>query len=173
MVDPVSGAPLQYLYEARPDTRLRQSLYFGNKIALGPTYADLSARAYHDSWGINSYTIDVSDRIPIGSRLYVEPGVRYYSQGAADFFHNYLVSGQPLPAFASADSRLDKFTAVTGGLKLGYRFNRMSEVYLQYEDYKQSGASHPPGVIGGLANQNLFGGVNATSVILGLSFAFW
>jgi hypothetical protein len=173
VVSPTSGAPQQYLYESRPGTRLRQSLYFGNKIALGPTYADISARAYHDSWGINSYTIEVSDRIPIGSRLYVEPGVRYYDQSAADFFHSYLLGGQPLPAFASSDSRLGKFNAVTGGLKLGYRFNRMSEFYVQYEDYKQSGASHPSGVISGLANQNLFGGVNATSVIFGLSFAFW
>ena len=45
VVDPISGAPLQYLYEGRPGSRIRQSLYFANKLAIGPTFADVSARA--------------------------------------------------------------------------------------------------------------------------------
>ena len=60
VIDPLSGAPLNYLYENRPKTRVRQSLYFGNKIALGPTVADISVRAYHDSWGISSTTVEAS-----------------------------------------------------------------------------------------------------------------
>jgi hypothetical protein len=172
VVHPLSGAPLQYLYESRPQSRLRQSIYFGNKIAIGPTFADVSARAYHDDWGVNSYTVEASDRIPLGQRFFIEPGVRWYSQSAADFFHNYLVSGDAIPRFASSDSRLDKFTAVTGSLKLGYKFTPTNEVYLQVEDYKQSGTSHPTDAIGLLSAQDLFSGVNATSVIMGLSFAF-
>ncbi|MBI1361186.1 MAG: DUF3570 domain-containing protein [Alphaproteobacteria bacterium] len=172
VVDGVSGAPIRYLYEGRPDNRLRQSVFWGNKVALGPTFADFSARAYHDDWGITSYTVSLSDRIPFGQRFYLEPGVRYYNQGAADFFHNYLIDGQPLPSFASSDSRLGKFSAITAGLKLGFRITRYSEIYFQYEDYRQSGTTHPAGAPGGLADQNLFGGVNATSAIIGLSFAF-
>ncbi len=172
VVAPTTGAPLQYLYESRPDNRLRQSLYFGNKIALGPTFADISVRGYHDSWGINSLTVGVSERVPIGRHIYVEPEWRYYRQTAANFFDNYLISGAPLPAFASSDSRLGKFSANTAGLKLGYTFQRGSELYLEASHYKQSGDAHPAGVIPGLASQNLFSGVAANSIIFGYSFAF-
>ena len=172
VVDPATGAPLQYIYEGRPDNRLRQSLYFGNKLALGPTFADISVRGYHDSWGINSVTVDVSERVPITRHIYLEPQWRYYRQTAATFFDNYLISGAPMPAFASSDSRLGKFSANTVGLKFGYTFRRGSEFYLEADHYKQSGDAHPAGVIPGLANQNLFSGVAANSVVLGYSFAF-
>jgi hypothetical protein len=43
-VDPVTGGPVEYRYESRPKSRLRQSVFWGNKIALGPTVLDLSAR---------------------------------------------------------------------------------------------------------------------------------
>lgn len=173
VADPTTGAPLQYLYESRPGSRLRQSLYFGNKIAIGPTFADISVRGYHDSWGISSVTVAASERIPITSWLYVEPEARYYSQTAASFFHNYLLGGQALPAFASSDSRLDRFSAVTAGLKVGLKLSHTGELYLQVDDYKQTGRSHPSGAPGALANENLFAGVSAANVIVGYTFAFW
>ena len=173
VVDPLTGAPTEYLYEKRPGSRLRQSIYFGNKIALGPTFLDLSARAYADSWGIRSLTVEASDRIPIFSRFYVEPEARYYSQTAASFYRNYLVSGQPLPQFASSDSRLDQFSAVTAGVRVGFAVTQRSELYLQAEDYRQIGNNHPSGGVAALAGQNLFSGVGATSVILGYTFAFY
>jgi hypothetical protein len=173
VVDPVSGAPVQYLYEGRPKDRLRQSLYLANKLAIGPTFADISARAYHDSWGINSVTVEASDRIPITRQLFVEPQGRYYVQTAASFFRDYLVSGQPMPRYASSDSRIGAFSAVTFGAKAGFNFTPTTEVYVQGESYRQMGTQHPAGAIGGLANQNLFSGVNAASVIVGFSFAFF
>ena len=173
VVDPATGGPLQYLYESRPDSRLRQSIYFGNKIALGPTVLDLSARAYHDDWGIKSATLEVSDRVQFGPRFYVEPGVRYYKQTAADFFHNYLLGGQAVPEFASSDSRLDAFSAVSANLKFGFKFTPTNEVYLQVQDYKQTGDTNTSGAPGYLATQDLFSGSHATSVMLGLSVAFW
>jgi hypothetical protein len=171
VVDPASGAPQQYLYESRPGSRLRQSLFSGNKIAIGPTIADLSLRAYHDSWGINSVTAELAERIPVTSWMYVEPHIRYYSQSKATFFHDYLRAGQPLPGNASWDSRLGMFTATTAGLKIGFRVGP-GELYGRAESYVQKGNSHPPGAPGGLAGQNLFTGVKATSVIVGYSFAF-
>jgi hypothetical protein len=173
MVDPATGAPLQYLYESRPRSRLRQSIYFANKIELGPTYADISARYYHDSWGISSVTVAASERIPITSWLYVEPEARYYSQSAARFFHNYLAGGQPLPEFASSDSRLGSFNAVTYGVRFGAKVGHTGEFYVLAEDYKQSSNSHrlPAGTP--LAAQNMFTGVSATSVMAGYSFAFY
>lgn len=173
VVDGTTGAPLQYLYEARPKDRLRQSLYFANKLAIGPTFADVAARVYHDSWGINSVTVEASDRIPITDRLYIEPEGRYYAQGAASFFRDYLVSGQPLPKYASSDSRIGAFSAVTAGARAGFNFTPTTELYVQGESYRQMGTKHPAGAIGGLANQNLFSGVDAVSVIVGFSFAFY
>ncbi len=172
VVSGTTGAPVRYLYESRPTSRLRQSLYFGNKIALGPTVADASMRVYHDSWGINSLTLDVAERVPVTRWMYVEPHLRYYSQTKANFFHDYLVSGQALPAFASSDSRLGKFTATTVGLKVGVHMGP-GELYARAESYDQKGTSHPAGAPGALAQENLFSGVKATSVVLGYSFGFW
>lgn len=170
VIDGSSGAPLQYLYESRPDSRIRQSFYLGNKIALLGTFADISARAYHDSWGINSITLEAGDRIPLFSNFYIEPSYRYYRQSKADFFRDYLVGGQPLPSFASSDSRLDAFKATTAGLQLGYNFGP-SDIYLEWEGYSQK-ADRRPDAPGALAGENLFSGVRANSVMIGLSIAF-
>jgi hypothetical protein len=173
VVDGVTGAPVRYLYESRPESRVRQSVYLGNKIAIGPTFADISARAYHDSWGINSVSFEAADRVPITSWFYVEPSARYYRQTKADFFHGYLVNGQALPGYATSDSRLDQFSAVTLGLKLGLKVGHTGEFYIQADDYKQSGTAHPANAIGELKNENLFGGVDAKSVVVGFTYAFW
>ncbi len=172
VVDGTSGLPLQYLYESRPRSRVRQSLYVGNKIAFGPTVLDVSFRYYHDDWGIKSVTGELAERIPLTRRLYVEPQYHYYHQSAADFFRYYLVADQPLPRYASADGRLAKMDARTLGLKLGYMLSPRAEVYALAEDYKQSGDSIVPGAPGGLADENFFSGVHATSVVVGFTYRF-
>ncbi len=172
VVDPITGAPQQYLYENRPRSRTRQSIYLGNKIAIGPTVADLSFRYYHDSWKVDSITAEIAERVPISSWFYVEPDFRYYHQTAASFFNYYLLAGQPLPSYASADYRLGRFTAKTIGLKLGFKVSRDGEFYVLGEDYKQTGASTVPGAPGDLANENLFAGVHARSVMVGFSYTF-
>jgi hypothetical protein len=173
VVDGESGAPVRYLYESRPASRLRQSLYIGNKLALWGTVADVSARLYHDSWGINAETLEVAERIPLTSFLYVEPSYRYYHQTRANFFRDYLIDGQALPENASSDSRLGSFDASTIGLKLGMRVRGNDELYLRAASYQQTGTSHPSYAVGDLKQENLFTGVKATSVILGYSFAFY
>lgn len=171
MVDRRTGGPVQYLYEGRPRMRTRHSVYLGAKGAVGQTVLDLSARAYRDSWGIKSITLQAADRLPVTRRLYLEPMVRYYRQSAADFFSYYILQG-PLPGYASSDVRLGKFSAVTLGLKLGFKFGRSSELYLRGEYYKQYGAQRPAGAPGDLANEVVFSGVRATSVMAGYSFVF-
>ena len=173
LVDPQTGGPVQYLYESRPQSRLRESVYWGNKLALGPTFADFSLRAYHDSWGVGSLTAELSERVPILSWLYVEPQARYYSQSAANFYHPYLLYGQNLPKYASADTRLGKFDGATFGLKLGVKIPYSGEIYILGEHYQQTGKSHNPSAPGDLASENLFYGVKATSVMAGLTFAFY
>lgn len=171
VVDPATGMPLEYLYERRPDSRVRQSAYLGNRIAIGPAVSDIALRYYHDSWGINSITGDVSIQIPLWHRFYIEPEYHYYRQTAADFFRYYLLGGES-PDYASADGRLARFNARTYGVKLGYELSRDSELYLMAEDYKQSGDSFVPGAPGDLANENFFSGVHAKSVMLGFSYKY-
>lgn len=172
VVDGTSGSPLQYLYESRPDSRVRQSVYVGNKIAFGPTVADISFRYYHDSWGIKSMTGEMAERVPLTRALYLEPTFHYYRQTAADFFTYYLTGGEPLPEFASADGRLAKFDAYTIGMKVGYQLSRHAELYGLVEDYKQSGDSTVAGAPGELANEDFFSGVRAASVIIGFNYKF-
>ncbi|MDE2561842.1 MAG: DUF3570 domain-containing protein [Sphingomonadales bacterium] len=171
-VDGQLGTPLQYIYENRPRSRTRQSVYWGNKIALGPTVADVSLRYYHDSWGIDSITAEASEQIPLGRNFYVEPLFRYYHQSAANFYVKYLISGAALPAYASADGRLSRFNATTLGVKAGVRLFEGTELYLDAEDYRQSGDHLDPGAPGALATLDMFPGVHALSVITGLRVKF-
>ena len=167
VVDPSSGAPLDYLYENRPRDRTRQSVYWGNKLALGPTVADVSLRYYHDNWGINSITAEVSEQVPIGRFMYVKPMFRYYHQGAANFYQGYLVSGAALPQYASSDSRLARFNATTFGGRFGIRIFADTELYIEGESYRQSGAHVDASAPGALAGIDLFSGVHAYSVMSG------
>lgn len=168
VVDPVSGAPLDYLFENRPRSRTRESVYWGNKLALGPTVADVSVRYYHDTWGINSLTAEVSEQIPLGGSLYIKPLYRYYHQTAANFFTYYLVSGNDLPAYASSDSRLSRFNANTIGGKIGVRVFKTGEFYIEGESYRQTGAHTVANAPGQLSGLDLFSGVHAISVMTGL-----
>ncbi|MGZ6038186.1 MAG: DUF3570 domain-containing protein, partial [Phenylobacterium sp.] len=181
VIDPISGGPQEYLYENRPGSRLRQSLTLANKIALGPTVADVSVRGYHDDWGISSVTLEASDRISLLPWLYVEPQARYYNQSAATFFHDFLLGGAPLPAYATSDSRLGQFSATTYGLKIGipyfskseFDFADTKELYLQFQAYQQNGRGHPSNTPAPLAAETFFSGVKATSVIVGYTYAFF
>ena len=172
VVNPSTGAPAEYLYESRPRSRVRQSVYFANKIAIGPTAADISFRYYRDSWGIRSITSDLSERLPVTSRLYVEPGFHFYQQTAADFFRYYLPGGQTLPNYASADGRLARFKARTVGLTVGYDVAPNAEIYLMAEDYRQTGDSTVPNAPGDLATENFFSGVHAKSIVAGFTYRF-
>jgi hypothetical protein len=131
------GSTLGYRYESRPDSRGQQSLYWVNKIALGPTVLDISYRRGKDSWDINSDTVDTHLRIDLGRGMYLEPHVRWYRQNAADFYTLYLGSAGPLPDFMSSDPRLAAFTGTTYGLKIGYSLGRNGELTLRVEEYEQ------------------------------------
>lgn len=171
VVDSITGAPQRYLYESRPDKRTRHAVYLGTKIAAGSFVTDISGRYYTDSWGIKSFTAQVSEHVPFGEKAYLEPLMRYYHQSAANFFTYYLTSGAPLPQYASADSRLDKFNAITGGISGGYKLTDNLEVYGLAEYYKQAKAG-TPGQLPGNSQLSLFAGTNAVSLMTGIKLKF-
>jgi hypothetical protein len=172
VVDPANGEPTQSLYENRPDRRQSQSFYWDNKLDLGPLISGLSLRYFKDSWGITSDTAEFSERINFGSVFYFEPSVRWYQQTAANFYHYYLVGGQPLPTYASSDTRLGAFTANTLAAKIGFNLNKRSELYIKGEYYDQAGNGHPAFAIGQLKQQNLFAGTRAAIAFIGYSWDF-
>lgn len=172
LVDPGSGEPINSLYEGRPDKRQTQSVYWENKLMFGPLLTEVSLRYFHDSWGISSETAELSERISLGRAWYIEPNGRLYHQTAANFYYPYLVNGTSLPAYASSDSRLSRFDAVTYGLTLGMHISGRTELYLRGAYYTQMGQHHPAKAIGQLRDQNLFQGANASIIEAGLQWKF-
>ena len=92
----------------------------------------------HDDWGINAHTFDLQMSQPVGLGFLLTPRFRYYSQTAANFYDNYLISDQAfrtvsivggqvvitpwnpdlLPTYYSSDPRLSAFGSLGGGVTL-------------------------------------------------------
>ena len=172
VVDPVSGQPVSQLYEGRPDSRRKQSLYLDNRIHLPQDIIDLSLRAYKDDWGVKSLTADTRYHYVLGSNMYLEPHVRFYEQNSADFFHYFLTSDITVPQYASADLRLAKLHALTYGVKFGMALDDDAEWNVRVEYYDQQGNGSPAGAIGQLQQQNLFPSLKAVTVLLGFRYSF-
>ncbi|MFT5880713.1 MAG: hypothetical protein ACI86X_001843 [Moritella sp.] len=111
-----------YVYESRPDQRLKQSLFWRTKYNLQPSgqVVDVSYRYFWDDWGVASHTIDSKWRVPLAGGHFIEPHLRYYSQQAADFYQVYLNDGEVIPEFMTADYRLGELQTYTLGCKYGF-----------------------------------------------------
>ena len=166
-----NGEALDYVYESRPDSREKQSIFaqakynFGGVLLentmLNNTVLDISYRYMWDDWQINSHTIDSRFYIPIGTNSYLEPHFRIYQQSAADFYQPFLYKEDRLPAYASADLRIGEMTTYTVGLKYGTIVNGDDELSFRLEYYTQKPSNagfNEPGV---LASQDLYESVNA------------
>lgn len=88
--------------------------------------AELTYRLYHDSYGITAHTATAEwYQRCLGGRLLLRPSLRWYRQGAADFYRTTLDGTtvvpheRPDPAgpYYSADYRLSSMTTFTYGLK--------------------------------------------------------
>ena len=130
-----TGVTTGYYFESRPDTHTRKSVYLGNKVALGSSVLDLSYRYGTDDWGINSHTLEAKYRLRVGGSAYIEPQLRWYKQGAADFYQLFLTATPT--GFMSADPRLAAFSAKTVGLKVGMPLANGQEVAVRLEGYQQ------------------------------------
>jgi len=172
VVDPVRGDPVDQVYESRPDARTKH-IFFGKvKRHLGRDIVDLSYRFMTDDWNINSHTIDLNYRWMMRPGRYLQPHVRFYHQGAAEFYTRWLENGQALPSHATADYRLGTFDAWTVGGRFGQAINERQSFVARVEYYWQSGDSSPPGAPGELASFDLFPTVDAWIVNVGYSIGF-
>ena len=135
------GIAQDYIYENRPDTRVKQSTFMQAKYHFDDnllnTVADISYRYMWDDWHITSHTIDSRFTIPVGRTSYFEPHIRYYRQSAADFYQPFVIKGQPRLAFISADYRIGEMSAITLGAKYGVALNSVNELSFRLEYYRQ------------------------------------
>jgi len=170
IVDPVTGDPVAgpagsgryaYLFESRPDTRDKQSLYALLKRDFNGNVLEASYRYMTDDWDVDSHTVELRYRWNFGAMRYLQPHVRFYQQTAANFYSTVLFAGAPLPAYASADHRLGEFDGITLGLKYGNETARGSEWSTRIEYYTQTGNASPGSAIGSLAGLTLYPDLNA------------
>lgn len=180
VVDPVTGSPVVgpagsglnlYLFEARPDSRAKQSLFGEWRYAFDRDSLALGFRYMDDDWGVNSQTVEARYRWNINEDSYLEPHLRYYTQDAADFYRSVLFAGDPLPEFASADHRLSRFDAYTLGFKYGRRMEH-GEFSVRLEYYEQSADPSPGSAVGDLLNYDLVPPLTAVIAQFGYKFRF-
>jgi len=135
----IDGPSHLFRFESRPDERTKHSLYGAAKYNMNGKVLDASYRYMTDDWDIDSHTIELRYRWPLGNG-YIEPHVRYYTQSEAEFYRASLVDADPLPAHASADYRLGNFDAVTLGLKYGFATRSGQRFSVRLESYQQRGS---------------------------------
>jgi len=145
VIDPVTGLPiaqsgndLPYLYENRPDSRTRQALFWQTVHHLSEDVIRVSYRHYRDDWGIDSDTVELKYRYVLGEHDYIQPRLRYYRQGAADFYAHGLYDGEPLPQYVTADYRQGEFDSITAGFRYGHSFDRRSELNFRFDLMQQN-----------------------------------
>ncbi len=162
----------KYLYESRPDKRIKHSLFAKVKRYINGDVADASYRYMWDDWGVASSTIDMHYRFNLKS-WYLEPHVRYYSQQAADFYHTSITTTQAvaletLGGDLTADYRLGDMAATTIGLKLGFLTPSGNKSSIRLEYYNQTGTASD--IYGVQSSQDLVPDVDA--VIMQYNYSF-
>ena len=168
-----TGIPIAQLTEERPDARQRFNVQLDSVYHFTRNLLYLTVGHSWDDWGIRANSLDLNLRHPINDAVWVEPHLRYYAQGAADFFHVGLVAGQPLPEFASADYRLGILNTTTAGITLAFRpRGHPGEWTLRAEYMTQSGDSHPGDAIGVQQQYDLFPSVDAFSLVVGYNLQY-
>ncbi|MFI4868016.1 MAG: DUF3570 domain-containing protein [Steroidobacterales bacterium] len=171
-----SGNTTGYLYEKRPDQRTRKSAYLENRLGWERASAGLSLRYMTDDWRVHSSTAQLRVRWWVSGRnQYWEPTIRWYRQTAADFYTPWIASsaGQTL-SFASADTRLSAFHALTYGLKYAVKLDQeldrpASEFSVRFEYYQQTidQRAAAPSALQGL---DLYPGLQAILLQIGFSY---
>jgi hypothetical protein len=152
-----------YYYDKRPDKRVKNSVFLDSKYHFGGWgILGTSYRYFFDDWGVKSHTFDVNYRVPIANKWFIEPGVRYYVQGKADFYKYFHEQGAALPTNMTSDYRLGDMTAITVGFEIGKKLDSYGrEISFRAQMYKQSGDSSPSEAYGFLVGQDLYPEVTA------------
>jgi hypothetical protein len=172
------GDPVSYVYENRPDSRTRRSVYLDNRIGWKRESAGLSLRYMTDTWGVHSDTAQFRLRWwTAAADQYFEPSVRWYRQSAADFYRPWIPQNGPQETYESADSRLAAFHALTYGLKYGIKladhfggFGREGTEFTVRLEYYQQTIQNGPTAPAALQGLDLYPSLKAVLFQIGFSY---
>jgi hypothetical protein len=120
----VTDGYLGFIRDSRPGSRDQFALllrYVHDFNALNDAALHLDYRFYADTWGIDAHTFEAAWYQPIYAGWQLVPRVRYYSQGAADFYQP-VFSAARADGHYSSDYRMASFGAVSGGAALSKEF---------------------------------------------------
>ncbi len=131
-----------HIFELRPDSRTKNALYWENRYHFNRDVLAVGYRFMSDDWGITSHTLDVKYRFQFDNGWFLQPHVRWYEQGEADFYRE-SVSAADLNTLdeVSADYRLGNLTDTTYGVKLGKQWKNNQQWSFRVESFQQSGDS--------------------------------
>ena len=153
------------LFDKRPDTRSQWAWTTAWRQFVPAANAALHAdyRFYHDSFGIDSHTLQLEWYQNLGNKWQVVPGVRVYRQSAAGFFHSGSVFTPGITT--SSDYRLSAYGAVSGTVKLQVEIDKFTvsvsgERYLSRTGLALRGGETSPAL------------VNFTRLSLGVDYRF-
>jgi len=178
VVDDLTGSLVQgdslagtYLYDSRPDSRSKHSVYSKVKRALGNDSADFSYRYMWDDWGVNSHTFNMTYRKNFNG-WYLQPRIRYYTQSAADFYRHSIRESEmeDVGPYLTSDYRLAEMWSSTLGLKIGFKTPDGNKNSVRLEYYHQDGDKNPNDAVGVQKNYDLFPTLDAFVVQYTYSF---
>jgi len=132
---------------------------------------DASYRFYHDTFGISSHTLSLLWVQKLGEHFIVQPSIRLYRQGAANFYYpdtdkaGIVTSYEPIlgetgtgkAPFYSSDYRLSHMQTVDVGLKLIWNIKSWVSVDVAYDRYTSR-------ALDGVTRQDAFSQANAFTV---------
>ena len=136
--------------ENRPDSRNKWMV----RVSLNQAFPDLHGaleagyRRYHDTFGTNADTLELTWLQRFGDHFLLQPEVRIYDQGAADFYYYQLdltslvpTGGPPVPQgpFYSSDYRLSALRSYTYGLKAVWKVTSRLQLDLTLAEYAMHG----------------------------------
>lgn len=167
-----NGTSQKQLYESRPDSRTKHSIYWQSKYHFTENIVDFSYRYMWDDWQIASHTFDMKYRIPLGGQAehYLEPHIRLYRQQAADFYTPFILDSQPLPNYMSADYRVGEMDGLTLGLKYGRKVGKDQSLSFRVELFAQTPKNPGIEAPGQLAQLDLYEGLKA--IVAQVSYSF-
>ncbi len=141
--------------ENRPREKNKTTLFLGlnRNFERVNGALDLSYRYYRDTFGIASHTVDARWLQSLGEHFILEPSVRFYRQGAADFYYYDLdragivtayepvlgETGTGRAPFYSSDYRLSKMATIDWGLKVTWKVRSWLSVDAAYDRYISRG----------------------------------
>lgn len=158
---PTNGLTGTYLFENRPDSRQKQSVFARFKKYVRGNIVDTSYRYMWDDWGVKSHTINLKVRFNRIAGWYVEPLYRYYDQQSADFYRHSITDAEVIPTYLTADYRLGDMVATTMGVKVGWTSLDGNQHSIRLQRYLQEGDSSPADAVGIQRNLDLYPSVEA------------